>query len=76
MHQHKCPVYKISEDGYQFTVIPVLEILPCKIIVFCFRHIGSKNISQHIFTTGKIFQIFIHPNGPVTAGGNFFSFNI
>ena len=67
MHQHKGAVYKISKDVYQFTVVPVLEIFPGKIIVFCFRRIGAKYITQYIFTTGKIFYVFIHPYSPVAA---------
>ena len=76
MHKHKRTIDKIAEDRYQFTVVSFLEILPGKIIVFCFRGICAKYIAQHIFATGKILYIFIYPYGPVTAGRYFIAFNI
>ncbi len=60
MHQHKCSVHKISEDGYQFTVVPVLEIFPGKIIVFCFRCIGTKYIAQvHLHSRENLLHIHL-----------------
>ena len=76
MHQHPGAVYKIPEDVDQFTVIPVLEILPGKIIIFCLRCIGAQYIAQYVFAAGKIHEVFMHPYSPVTAGRNFFTFNI
>src|SRR5439155_11112631 len=76
MHQHKCSVNKISKNGDQFTVISLLEIFPGKIIILCFGSVGTKNITKHIFTTGKIFKVLMHPHGPVTAGRNFITLNI
>ncbi len=76
MHQYPCAVYIITKYGNEFTIVAVLEIFPGKIIVFCFGHIGTKNITQYIFATGKVFYIFMRPNGPVPGSGNFITFNI
>src|SRR5687768_2612716 len=76
VHQHKSAVHKISEDRNQFTVDPVLEIFPGKIIVFGLRHIAAKHIAENILLTGKIIYIIMYPYRPVAARGNFFTFNI
>ena len=76
MHQYPGTVYKIAKNTYQFAVVSILKILPGKIVVFCFRGIGTKHITQHIFAAGKIFYVFMHPHSPVAAGTYFLALNI
>ncbi len=70
MGQHNGPVYKIPQDGHQFVVVAVLEVLPGKIVVLVFRSIGTEHITHHILFAREIFQVFMQPDGPVPGGGD------
>ena len=48
-------VHEVPKNGDQFIIIFCLEVLPCKIIVFGFRSIGSQHVAQHILLAGEIF---------------------
>ena len=70
MCKHHCPVYKITEDGYEFIIVPRLEIFPSKIIVLGFRGIGTQHVPEDIFLSRKFLQILLQPYSPVAGSGN------
>jgi len=70
------PVYKIAKDGYQFVIVPRLEILPGEIVILGFRGICRKRITEHILHILKVFQVFVQPNGPVAGSGQFLPFQV
>ena len=61
-------VYEVAVNGHKLRVVTLLEVFPREVIVFCFRCIGGKNISQNILLAGEIAQVFVKPDGPITAG--------
>ncbi len=78
VHQHQCPIDKISEDTGQFTVIGFLESLPGEFAVLRLRRNGRQIITQtvHQLAASVIFfdevvDIVLHVQLPVAAGAHF-----
>ena len=76
MCQNHRPVYKVSIDSHKFTVVAGLEILPCKIIVFCLGSVCAEHIPEHILLPGKIVEILMQPYRPVSRCGNLVALQI
>ena len=66
---HDGPVYEVSEDRHEFAVVPLLEILPGKVVVLRLRSIGAEHVAQHILLAGELVNIFIEPDCPVAGSG-------
>ena len=76
VREHHGAVYEVTEDGHQLTVVAALEILPGEVVVLGLRRIGGEHIAQHVFLSGEIPLVFVHPHRPVAGSGNFVALQV
>src|SRR5690606_29540799 len=74
--KHHYPVYEIPENRDEFIIVPGLEILPGKVIVFGLWRVRRQGIPEHILHILKILQIFMEPDGPVFRCGKLLPFEV
>ena len=76
LREHHGPVHEVAQHGNQFGVVPALEVFPGEVVVLGLRGIGREDVAQHVFLSGEIPFVFIHPYGPAAGGGNLVAFQI
>ena len=70
------PIQEISENGHQFAVVALLEILPGEVVVLGLRRCCTEHIAQDILLSGEIFEVFVQPDRPIAGGADLLAFKV